>query len=110
MREQSKRFQTPDDARHFDGYSVANAALVLGALTERGCSCEPYQDVYTFARWRAQNRTVRRGEHGIRLPVIVTGSREVRDDDGTAQVRAYKLLRTSCVFCRCQTDEIGGRK
>lgn len=31
-----------DDARSFNGYSVANAITVKQALAERGCACEPY--------------------------------------------------------------------
>jgi len=75
-------FLTPDDARSFDGYSVANAVAVRQALGERGCSCEPYEDVFTFNRWRAQGRIVRRGQHGIALRVYVTATARGEDADG----------------------------
>ena len=96
---------TRHTARSFQGYSVANAAAVVHGLAARGCHCEPYADVFTFARWRAQGRTVRKGQHGIRLPVIVHG--ESTDKD-TGETRTYSLRRASFVFCRCQTDTLGG--
>ena len=34
------------------------------------CGCEPYADVFTFNRWKAQGYFVRRGEHGVRLPIV----------------------------------------
>lgn len=107
----ARHHMTPDEARSFEGYSVANAIAVKTALSDRGCSCEPYADVFTFNRWRAQGRSVRRGEHGIRLTVYVTSSplaeRIPAEESGpgelTGRVRSYP--RTSFVFCRCQTEE-----
>src|SRR5438034_428572 len=63
-------FLTPEDARSFDGYSVANAIAVKTALAERGCACEPYEDVFTFNRWRAQGRLVR-ADSGARPDAVV---------------------------------------
>lgn len=59
---------TAETARTFNGYSVANAVTVTAALRDRGCSCEPYADVFTFNRWRAQGRTVRKGEQRTPSP------------------------------------------
>lgn len=102
---------TPEQARTFEGYSVANAVAVKTALAERGCACEPYADVFTFNRWRAQGRFVRKGEHGIRLTVYVAARRHdaVEDENGlevgtAAPDRVHSYPRTSFVFCRCQTD------
>ncbi|HEV8670989.1 MAG TPA: ArdC family protein [Candidatus Limnocylindria bacterium] len=104
-------FLTPEDARSFDGYSIANAIAVKTALAERGCACEPYEDVFTFNRWRAQGRIVRRGEHGIRLTVYITAMRAGEDADGVVdEPRAYRMPKTSHVFCRCQTDELAPRE
>lgn len=104
------RFESPQDARSFDSFSVANAAAVLAAIQQRGCSCQPYEDVFTFQRWIAQGRAVRKGEHGIRLPVIVERSAQKRNDEtGEEETRTYRLWRLSHVFCRCQTDPIAAR-
>lgn len=104
-----------DDARTFDGYSLVNAGIVQVALAERGCSCQPYNDVFTFARWRAQGHTVRKGEHGIRLVVYVTAgatAQEVQDTTYDPRLEAPRAQRErtyprpSYVFCRCQTEEV----
>ena len=101
------RFETPQDARTFDTFSVANAVAVKTALAERGCPCEPYADVFTFRRWIAQGRAVRKGEHGIRLPIVVE---RVNEDKETGEQHTLRLLRSSFVFCRCQTDEAAPRR
>jgi hypothetical protein len=50
---------TPETARQFDRFSVANAVTVKQALP---CGCEPYVDVFTCKRWKAQGFQVQRGE------------------------------------------------
>ena len=38
------------EAKSFDGYSASNAMLIYAALK---CSCEPYNNVFTYNRWKA---------------------------------------------------------
>ena len=87
------------EARTFDRYSVGNAALVM---IQRGCGCEPYRDVFTYNRWKAQGFQVQKGEKSIRLPHvrIVT----VKDQQTGEEVQR-RSLRSSAVFCRCQVQE-----
>ena len=96
------RSMTAAEARSFDRYSNANAASVMTALQ---CGCRPYEDVFTYNRWRAQGQQVQRGQKAIKLPVIV--SREVKDQD-SEEARFIKLLRTTAVFCRHQVAPITG--
>jgi DNA repair protein RadC len=86
--------------------SLANATLVAAALehrrqlTQQRCICEPYADVFTFHRWKAQGRDVRRGEHAVaKIPVWV------ETDEEPDEERPGKIMQTSAVFCRCQTKE-----
>lgn len=99
---------TAEDARTFSAgervSSIVRVTQALAELARPGCTCEPYLDVFTFNRWRAQGRTVRRGEHGIKLPVIVSGQ---KTDDRTGETETFRMRRTSAVFCRCQTDALG---
>ena len=87
---------TPETARHFDRFSVANAATVMGSLE---CGCEPYVDVFTYRRWQAQGMQVQKGQRSIRLPVIVHGTKK---DKETGEESSISMRRTSAVFCRCQ--------
>ena len=58
---------TKAEATHFDRYSVANAVSVKTSLE---CGCEPYQDVFTYRRWKAQGFQVSRGQKAIKLPQV----------------------------------------
>ena len=93
---------TADDARRFDGASIPNTIAVLTALE---CNCQPYQDVFTYNRWKAQGFQVQRGEKSIRLPLFY--SREV-EDKKTGERRTEKRRGSSAVFCRCQVKPAGG--
>lgn len=90
---------TATEATQFDSYSPNNAALVAASLS---CGCEPYEDVFTFARWKAQGYHVRRGEHGIRLAAMKTISRE---NPETGEMEKRKMFGKTVVFCRCQVSK-----
>lgn len=92
----SSRVQlTPEQARSFPrGVSVANAIAVMNALD---CACIPYEDTFTYGRWRGLGMQVRRGEHGIRIGTVRTVP--VGDTEQTRTVPG-----SAVVFCRCQVD------
>lgn len=86
---------TAAEAQTFDRYSAANAAQVL---EQRGCGCQPYQDVFTYRRWAAQGFQVQKGERAIRIPTI--RNIKVEEPDGSEGTR--RLRRLAFVFCRHQ--------
>ena len=90
---------TPESAQSFHRYSPINAATVKMRLA---CGCEPYKDVFTYNRWLAMGYQVQRGEHSIKIPVIV--ERENEDNE------TIKRLFKSHVFCRCQVKPINESK
>jgi len=87
---------TPETARRFDGFSVANAAIVAASLP---CGCEAYRDVFTYNRWKAQGYQVQRGEKAIRLPLL---KQVVRTDAETGEETVRRVFGRSAVFCRHQ--------
>jgi len=93
---------TAQQATTFGRYSGQNARQVKAALS---CGCIPYQDVFTYNRWKAQGYQVQRGQHAIKLSVI--GHKDVEDEDGTVKVKRY--LTTGAVFCRHQVAPIGSK-
>ena len=97
-----KAKMTAVQARTFDRYSVGNAVAVKTALK---CGCEPYEDVFTYVRWKAMGFQVQRGEHAIKLPMV---KHVVDEDPEDGDISVRKLLTTSCVFCRHQVAAIGG--
>jgi antirestriction protein ArdC len=80
---------TAAEAATFDRLSPANYATLAAAAHAHGCACVPYVDFFTFRRWRALGRHVRRGEHGIALPLVMgpeeteTGETRTRPRFGT---------------------------
>ena len=91
---------TPETARQFERYSVANAVRVKEALP---CGCEPYRDVFTYRRWKAQGYQVQRGEKAIRLPMIYQRTEKDRE---TGEVRTERRIGRSAVFCRHQVKPL----
>jgi hypothetical protein len=91
---------TEQQATTFDRFSIGNALTVSASLQ---CGCKPYQDVFTFKRWLAQGYCVKKGEHGIKIPVI--GS-SIKHDDKTGQDVTKKYISNSAVFCRCQVKKL----
>ena len=96
------RPMSADEARSFQTYSLANAVTVKEALP---CGCEPYVDVFTYRRWKAQGFQVQRGEKAIRLPLIY--QRTEKDPD-TGEEATRRRMGRSAVFCRCQVKPIAG--
>ena len=101
---------TADEARTFAaGERVSSAVRVAAALAERArpsCTCRAYADVFTFRRWRAQGRTVRHGERGLALPVVLERTEVGQDELGDETSTTRRTLQRSYVFCRCQTDPL----
>ena len=89
---------TPDTAQAFNRYSSLNASTVKMRLS---CGCEPYKDVFTYARWQALGYQVQRGQRSIKIPVVI----EKENDDG----ETLKRLFNSHVFCRCQVKPISDK-
>ena len=87
---------TPETARQFDRFSISNAERVRESLP---CGCEPYVDVFTYRRWKAQGFQVQKGEKAIRLPLIY--KRSERDPE-TGETTITRRRGRSAVFCRCQ--------
>ena len=89
---------TEQEAKSFGRYSQQNAAQVM---RERGCACQPYRDVYTFNRWRAQGYGVKKGEKAIRLPTVRHDLKENPDTETYEMIRHFSW---GFVFCRHQVQ------
>ncbi len=107
---------TAQDATSFTGYSVASMmqiSMAIGARAEAGvypdCTCEPYADTFTFARWIAQGFAVRKGEKSLRISTFTpVGERTVKNADEPSDGADTPSVRlrpcTAFLFCRCQVD------
>jgi hypothetical protein len=98
--ENGSQKMSAEQARQFDAISVANYAAAKAAFA--ACGCESYADVFTFKRWKAQGYYVRRGEHGVRLPIVKT---RAIDDKETGEEKTIRIMGSSHVFCRHQVEQ-----
>jgi len=108
-----RRRRTPQERAELDGAALARAAgnqgmmnysTIYEGFAAKGIPAseiQPRVNVFTFAAWRALNRTVRRGEHGVRVVVFIPTT-EQPDESGKA--KQGRLIRSTTVFHISQTD------
>lgn len=98
---------TAEAATTFDRYSAPNAAIAATTLRTAGAcrgGCEPYSDIFTYERWKAQGYQVRRGQHGARLSILINCDKKI--DDSIEEREPVQKVWHTTVFCRCQVDEV----
>lgn len=95
-----------------------NASILKSVFT---CGCEPYDDIRTLRRWNAEGFKVRKGEHGVRIRVLIKDSnatKDVTNDDvieidktgdslnDTLDARDAGRWTRTVVFCRHQVEPL----
>jgi antirestriction protein ArdC len=88
--------------RAVSGQSMANYAEIFRGLMAKGIAeqdIRPRENVFTFKAWRALGRTVRRGQHGVKVLTFV----EMKDKDSDETSRRPW---TTTVFHVSQTDPL----
>lgn len=103
----SSKAMTATDATTFEYRSAKHAELLKAISALHGCTCEPYQDYFTYRRWHALGWHVKKGEHGTKLSTYALVTEE---DEETGETTVTKRHFTSTVFCRCQVAPIKKRK
>ena len=110
----SQAIQHESLTRATSGQSVANYTLIILGFTAKGISADdirPRENVFTFNAWKALGRTVRKGEHGIKVCVWVpvTGkgmSRSTATEAVPESSSPYTMPRSTTVFHISQTEEV----
>lgn len=82
------------------GNTCENDMIIMVEFATRGIDAHPRVDCLTFNAWKALHRHVRKGEHGVCVPVYF--QKDQKKDDGTTEQRT---IRTGAVvFHISQTD------
>ncbi len=108
---------TAADAQTFDNISDKSAEQVITAIEARKeaglfpeCTCEPYEDVFTFLRWKAMGRVPCKGTTALHVasfvPVNDKSEATPTPKDGSDEKKARLMPKTLYLFCRCQTKEL----
>ncbi len=91
-----------------NGQSAMNYPAIFTGFIEMGIpenDIRPRENVFTFNAWRALGRTVKRGEHGVRVQTWVAFT-EKRDDDDNVVRPAGKRPKMTTVFHVSQTKAL----
>jgi antirestriction protein ArdC len=104
--EATKAMQDEALARAVQSQAMTNLPTIYQAFMERGIpesEIRPRENVFTFHAWKALGRSVRRGEHGVRIVTWVPVPARL-NEDGTEKYAAGKRAKTAYVFHVSQTD------
>ena len=99
------QFEALTNAR--SGQSVMNYAAIFSGFMAKGIAetdIKPRENVFTFHAWKALGRSVRKGEHGVKVCTWIPMTK--KDDNGEAHDIGRKPRMTT-VFHISQTDPIG---
>ena len=86
-------------SRAVQGQSLTNYTAILEGFAAKGipeAEILPRENVFTFNAWKALGRSVKKGEHGIKILTFI----DAKKDDGTTSRRPW----TTTVFHISQTE------
>jgi hypothetical protein len=86
-----------------NGASMSNYAAILSGFIAKGIPASeifPRENVFTFNAWKALGRSVKKGEHGVKITTFVN----VDGDEGE-ESESYRIPKTVTVFHISQTAE-----
>ena len=86
---------------------------IFNGFAEKGIAFDdilPRENVFTFHAWKALNRQVRKGEHGVKVCTWVPMMKKGVNADGQETQEGFRAPRTTTVFHISQTEPIGEAK
>jgi len=90
------------------GQSLANYPAIFEGFMAKGIpedDIRPRENVFTFNAWKALGRSVKKGEHGVKVLTWVTATgKRVEATEGEAQAAGYRFPKTTTVFHVSQTE------
>jgi hypothetical protein len=96
-----------DRARN--GETMTNYPEIFAGFIEKGNAehdIKPRENVFTFAAWKALGRSVKRGEHGVKVVAFIDCAGRVEIDQATGEEKqtSYRRPHTTTVFHISQTE------
>lgn len=85
---------TSEEAKAFEYHSKINAAILKSVCPK----CKAYKDWFTYGRWHALEKRVKKGEHGTKLETFV----KVKEIDSEESEYSTSIPHVATVFCRHQ--------
>jgi hypothetical protein len=100
-----------DRARN--GQSVANFAAIYEGFAAKGIAetdIRPRENVLTFNAWKALGRSVKKGEHGVKVCTFIDVPVRNTADAGDDTARSYRKPHVTTVFHISQTETTAERE
>jgi len=94
--------------RAVSGQSLANYPAIFEGFEAMGIPADdikPRENVFTFNAWKALGRSVKKGEHGVKVVTWVTAKGErVEATEAQAAAGGFRFPKTTTVFHVSQTE------
>lgn len=103
---QKSQLQLDALARATNSQSSLNYHAIFAGFQSKGIPADqiiPRENIFTFNAWRALGRTVKRGEHGVKITTWIQA-----EDKKTGE--PYKRATFTTVFHISQTEPMKGTK
>jgi len=102
-----------DRARN--GQTWTNYPAIFAGFISKGIAEEdirPRENVFTFNAWKALGRSVKKGEHGVKVVTFVDCAGKVDADQNTGEEKqtSYRRAHTTTVFHISQTEPTAERE
>jgi len=84
------------------GQTLTNYPAIFGGFMAKGipeADIKPRENVFTFQAWKALGRSVKRGEHGVRVVTFITctGKPDIDQATGEEKARSYRRPWTTII-------------
>ena len=96
------------------GQALTNYPAIFAGFMAKGIAegeIKPRENVFTFNAWKALGRSVKRGEHGVKVVTFIDCTQTVRDSaTGEEKTEGYRRPHTTTVFHISQTEPTADRQ
>jgi hypothetical protein len=96
------------------GQTLSNYPAIFAGFMAKGipeADIKPRENVFTFNAWKALGRSVKRGEHGVRVVTFIECTGAERDPStGEERPTSYRRPHTTTVFHISQTEPTSERE
>jgi hypothetical protein len=96
-----------------NGVTMTNYPAIFAGFIEKGIpehDIKPRENVFTFNAWKALGRSVKKGEHGVRIVTFIEASARDTSEAGEETVRTYRQPHSTTVFHISQTEPTAERE
>ena len=75
--------------------SLSNYPAIIQGFIEKGIAendIKPRINIFTFNAWKALGRSVKKGEHGVKVLTWITGQKEVENENNEKEIKKFAAL------------------